>query len=102
MTNEKGQGSAATPASSNDKALSRRGLFKKLMFGAAAVGVAGGTAKVADSMLPETDLQKAYAMDVTPGNKIIAEREHVLMSRKEKQSMVQMFVEDYEKSRSET
>ena len=94
MSNEINQDAAA---------LSRRGLFKKLIYGGTAVGAAAGVAKVADSALTEAeaDAQKAYAKDVTPGDRVIAEREHVLMSGEEKESMVDMFVENYEKSRPE-
>ena len=102
MGHEKKLDSAAVAVQADDNALSRRGFFKKLMVGGATVTVAGGTVKVADSVVaPELDAQKAYIDDVTPGDKIIAEREHVLMTKKEKQDMLKMFLGNYQKSRSE-
>ncbi len=103
MSRKKKQDSAAVANQADDTASSRRGFFKKLMIGGATVTAAGGVVKVADSVLAsELDAQKAYMADVTPGDKIIAEREHVLMTREEKQDMVKMFLTNYQKSRSET
>lgn len=102
MSRKKKQFSAAVAAPADGEVSSRRGFFKKLMIGGATVTVAGGTVKVADSVIAsEFDAQQAYLDDVTPGDKIIAEREHVLMTRKEKQDMLKMFLGNYQKSRSE-
>ncbi len=81
---------------------SRRGFFKKLALGGAALTTAGATVKFADSMMPDVDLQAAYKNDVEPGDAILAQREYVLMSKEEKESMVQMFIDDYEKNKTET
>ena len=103
MSHKKKQDSAAVAVQADDTVSSRRGFFKKLMVGGATVTAAGGVVTVADSVVTsELDAQKAYMADVTPGDKIIAEREHVLMSSKEKQDMVKMFLENYQKDRSET
>lgn len=108
MSNKINRDDATLSASKDKGRLSRRGLFKKMMYGGAAVGAVGGTAKVADSLVTEieaeaeTNLQRAYKIDVAPGDKIIAEREHVLMSKEEKESMVEMFVDNYEKSHPES
>jgi hypothetical protein len=103
MIRKKKQVGAAVAAQADGEVSSRRGFFKKLMVGGATVTVAGGVVKVADSAITsEFDAQKAYLDDVTPGDKIIAEREHVLMSREEKQDMLKMFLGNYQKSRSET
>ena len=80
---------------------SRRGFFKKLALGGAALTTAGATVKFADSVMPSVDRQAAYQKDVDPGDEILAQREHVLMSKEEKESMVQMFIDDYEKNKTE-
>ena len=103
MSHKKKQDSAAVAGQADDTVSSRRRFFKKLMIGGATVTAAGGVVKVADSVVSaEIDEQKAYLPDVTPGDKIIAEREHVLMSKKEKQDMVKMFLTNYQKDRYET
>lgn len=108
MTYENKQDDSASPVSREDKGVSRRGFFKRFMYGGAAVGAAGGAAKVADDAVDEAkseavaNLQKAYEMDVAPGDKIIAEREHVLMTDEEKENMLNMFIENYEKSHSDS
>ena len=103
MSHKKKQDSAAVAVQADDTVSSRRGFFKKLMIGGATVTAAGGVVTVADSVVSsELDAQKAYMADVTPGDKIIAEREHVLMTGKEKQDMVKMFLQNYQKDRSET
>lgn len=103
MSSKQKQVNADVAAQADGELASRRGFFKKLMIGGATVTAAGGVVKVADSVITsEFDAQQAYLDDVTPGDKIIAEREHVLMSREEKQDMLKMFLGDYQKSRSET
>lgn len=88
-------------AEDDSKTASRRGFFKKLAFGGVALTAAGGAVKYADSMMPSVDPQAAYQKDVDPGDEVIAQREHVLMSQEEKESMVQMFIDNYENNKTE-
>ena len=78
----------------------RREFCKKMAFGGVALTAAGGAVKYADSMMPNVDPQAAYRKDVDPGDEVIAQREHVLMSQEEKENMVQMLIDNYENNKT--
>ncbi len=69
---------------SNEKEISRRSFFKKAAVGAVALA---GTSELADlvaSSVSETSPSELYAKDILPGDRVLAEREYVLMSDREK------------------
>ncbi len=78
---------------------SRRGFLKKAIITTVAVV---GTAKLAEktvSVITEADHQKEYLGDVLPGDREMASRKYVQMTKAEKKAMVRQFEKDY-KSRS--
>ncbi len=74
---------------------SRRDFFKKAAIGGVSIAGAAGVVKLADSAKTERDLQAAYLRDVASGDRILQEREYVVMTAKEKEDMVRMFEENY-------
>ena len=74
---------------------SRRDFFKKAAVGAVAVTGTAELAKVTASSLADDDAQTLYEKDVAAGDRVLAERDYVLMSDQEKKAMIQGFVDDY-------
>ena len=76
---------------------SRRGFIKKALISAVAVAATAKLAEKTASMIAEPDHQKEYLGDVLPGDRVMAEREYVLMSDSEKKQLVGSFEKDYRK-----
>jgi len=78
---------------------SRRLFFK----GAATAGVAlasiGGMAAALRNGKTKIDYQAAYDKDVIPGDKILQQNGFEEIGQEEKEEMVQMFIDDYDKKR---
>ena len=74
---------------------SRRNFFRKAAVGAVAVTGTAELAKVTASSLANDDAQALYEKDIATGNRVLAEREYVVMSDQEKEEMVQGFVDNY-------
>ncbi|VAX06714.1 hypothetical protein MNBD_GAMMA26-468 [hydrothermal vent metagenome] len=83
--------------SDNKQSVSRRGFLEKIAIGGAAIGASAGLFKIADSMAPDVDQQLATKQDAdaAAGDRALANEEYVLMSRQEKDEIVQMFVDNY-------
>lgn len=80
---------------SEDSVAARRGFFKKAALGAVSLSGIAGLAKVVVDSVPEPDLQALYDKDRLAGAQELAERDYVLMSKKEKDDVVQTFVDSY-------
>ena len=78
-----------------DSVTARRGFFKKAALGAVSLSGTAGLAKVVVDSTPEPDLQALYEKDRLTGEEELRKREYVLMSDKEKEDMVQTFVDSY-------
>lgn len=80
------------------KQATRRGFLKKaLIAGVAVTATAGIAKKTAKTLLPEGDHQKEYLNDVLPGDKVLAQREYVLMTKSEKEELVKTLESGYKK-----
>jgi len=79
----------------NDQSVSRRGFFKKIAIGGAVIGTSVGLFKAADAIAPDVDSQLAAKQSTAAGDLALAKEEYVLMSRQEKDEMVQMLVNNY-------
>lgn len=77
---------------------SRRGFIKKALISAVAVTATAGLAKKTASLIPEGNLQDKYLDDVLPGDKILAKREYVLMTKEEKEELIKTFADNYKKA----
>jgi hypothetical protein len=87
--NNKHDGSKAPQQSS------RRDFFRKAAVGAVAVTGTAELAKVTASSLADEDARTLYEKDVAAGDRVLVEREYVLMSDREKDEMIQGFVDNY-------
>jgi len=76
---------------------SRRGFIKKALISAVAVATTAKLAEKTASLIAESDHQKEYLGDVLPGDRVMSEREYVLMSDSEKKNLVRSFEKDYRK-----
>ena len=74
---------------------SRRNFFRKAAIGAVAVTGTTELAKVTASSLVDDNAQTLYAKDIVAGDRVLAERQYVVMSDQEKEEMVQGFVDNY-------
>jgi len=74
---------------------SRRDFFRKAAVGAVAVTGTAELAKVTASSLADEDARTLYEKDIAAGDRVLVEREYVLMSDREKDEMVQGFVDNY-------
>ncbi len=79
------------------KVAARRGFFFYMAVGGASVASVIGLGKFADTVIPENIAQEAYRKDVLVGDRVLAEKEYVLMTEQEKQELVRMFVDNYKK-----
>lgn len=76
---------------------SRRAFVKKaLLTGLTVVGTAAVTKKVVDAV-PRQDVKAAYLSDEVQQDRVMKDKQYVLMTQEEKDHMVQMFVSDYSK-----
>jgi hypothetical protein len=74
---------------------SRRVFLKKtLLLGVAVAGTTVVAKKVA-SVAPRQDLRGAYLNDELQQDKVMKDKQYVLMTREEKDQMVQMFEKEY-------
>lgn len=77
----------------NEINVKRRNFFKKAAVGAASVsGTAGLATAVVDSM-PKPDLKDKYQKDAIAGEQELQNRDYVVMSDKEKEDIVQSFID---------
>ena len=74
---------------------SRRDFFRKAAVGAVAVTGTAELAKVTASSLTDDNAQTLYAQDIAVGDRVLADREYVVMSDQEKEDMIQGFVDNY-------
>jgi len=91
---------SAGPASKQDGVdkpprSSRRDFFRKAAVGAVAVTGTAELAKVTASSLADDNAQTLYEKDIVAGDRVLAEREYVVMSDQEKDEMLQGFVDNY-------
>ena len=80
------------------KTLSRRRFFKRAAVGAVALTGTAELAKQAASSIPDPDPQHLYEKDIQAGDAAIAEWEYVVMSKEEKQDMVQALIDNHKKT----
>ncbi len=88
-------------STNQDEPSKNRRLFFK---GAATAGVAlasigGMTAALRSSKTKKIDYQAAYDKDVIPGDTILQQNGFEEIGQEEKEEMVQMFIDDYDKKR---
>ena len=76
---------------------SRRAFIKKTLLVGVAVASTTAVAKKVASVTPRQDLRGAYLNDDIQQDKVMKGKEYVVMSREEKEQMLQMFVNDYNK-----
>ena len=75
---------------------SRRSFIKKsLLLGVAVATTAAVAKKVASVTAPRQDLRGAYLNDELQQDKVMKGKEYVLMTRDEKDQMIQMFEKEY-------
>lgn len=74
---------------------SRRGFIKKAVLAGIAVTATAGLAKKTSDVLLKEDFQKLYMNDVLPGDKELASRQYVLMTRGEKEALVKTLIENH-------
>lgn len=79
--------------------ISRRGFIKHAAIGGIALVYTAGAGKFVASILPDDTPQKAYLNDILPGDRVMMEREYVLMTDREKEELMQMFIENHKASR---
>lgn len=84
-----------SPQQSDDVCTARRGFFKRAALGAVSVTGTAGLAKVVVDSTPQPDIQEKYIKSGLAGEQELIEREYVLMSDREKQEMVQRFVDNH-------
>jgi len=84
---------------SNEPSQARRWFFKGVATAGVAVASIGGIAAAFRNGKTEMDYQDAYDQDVIPGDKILQKNGFEEISSQEKQEMVQMFIDDYEKKK---
>jgi len=75
----------------------RRLFFKGVATAGIAVASAGAFAATLRSGKMEMDYQAAYDRDVIPGDKILQKNGFEEISQQEKDDMLQMFIDDYDK-----
>lgn len=77
------------------KNLSRRTFIKKAVVGSIAVASTAGLAKKLISMDAEDAANKACLKDELQQDRVVAQQKYVLMTKEEKEQMVQMLVNSY-------
>jgi len=81
----------------NDTDFSRRAFIKKTLLIGVAVASTAAVAKKVASVTPRQDLRGAYLNDEIQQDKVMKGKEYVVMSKEEKEQMLQMFANDYNK-----
>lgn len=89
--------SKAHSKTSNKPSQARRWFFKGVATASIAVASIGGIATAFRQGKAEMDYQAAYDKDVIPGDKILQQNGFEEIGQQEKQEMVKMFIDDYEK-----
>jgi len=74
---------------------SKRAFLKTALIGGIAVASGSMIAKKISSNMPKADLKSAYVDDEIQQDKAMKGKEYVLMSKEEKDQMVQMFASEY-------
>lgn len=75
----------------------RRGFLKKALFAGVAATATAAAAKKTVDLIPGENPQEQYLKDVLPGDRAMAAREYVVMSKEEKISLVKALEENYKK-----
>ena len=76
---------------------SRRDFVKKALASSVALTSTGVLANNVASLVPDNDSQKAYSNDVQLGDRIMMNREYVLMTDEEKKKIIGMLIKNYKK-----
>ena len=74
---------------------SKRAFLKTALMGGIAVVSGAVIAKKIASNIPNADLKSAYVDDELQQDRVMRDKEFVLMSREEKEQMVKMFASEY-------
>jgi len=72
---------------------SRRGFLKKALVSTVAVAGTATLAKKASTLIPEPDYKEAARREILAGDKILGEREYVVMSDREKNAYLDTLLE---------
>jgi len=88
-------GDKRLPSPTEAVSKARRSFFAKAAVGAVSVSGAAGLAKAVVDSMPEPELHDHYRKDSLAGEQELRERDYVLMSDREKEDMVQQFVDNY-------
>ncbi|MDO8445177.1 MAG: hypothetical protein Q7T53_03575 [Deltaproteobacteria bacterium] len=80
----------------NGTDFSRRAFIKKTLLIGVAVASTAAVAKKVASVTPRQDLRGAYLNDEIQQDKVMKGKEYVVMSKEEKEQMLQMFVKEYQ------
>ena len=76
---------------------SRRQFVKKALVSSVALTSTGVLANKVASLVPDNSSQKSYLNDVLPGDRVMMNREFVMMTDEEKKMMIGRFVKNYKK-----
>lgn len=85
-----------------EASISRRRFIKHTTIGGIALAYTVGVGRFVSSLVPEDSPQEAYLKDVLPGDRVMMERGYVLMTDREKEELIQMFIENYKISRKQS
>ena len=77
------------------KPVSRRSFFKKAAVGAVALTGTAELAKQVATTITDDAVRLRYEKEVLAGDAVMSEWEYVVMSDREKQDMVQTFIDNY-------
>jgi hypothetical protein len=80
---------------------SRRQFVKKALVSSVALTSTGVLANKVASLVPDNSSQKAYLNDVLPGDRVMMNREYVMMTDEEKKKMIGMLIKNYKKKASQ-
>lgn len=80
-----------------DADFSRRAFIKTALIGGVAVASGAAIAKNISSLSPNNNPQSANLDDGLQQERLMKDKEYVLMTRKEKEQMVRMFEDEYYK-----
>lgn len=74
---------------------SKRAFIKTVLIGGVAVAAGAVISKKISSNIPKNNLASAYVDDELQQDKVMKDKEFVVMSKEEKDRMVQMFESEY-------
>ena len=74
---------------------SRRSFIKKTLLLGVAVASTAAVAKKVSSVVPRQDIKGAYLNDEVQQDLVMKDKQYVLMTKEEKDQMVQMFEKEY-------